>query len=126
MPTSSASTAVSRWEDPLQPRQCWRCSRRRPHNASGPCRRCRASLHPPRTSRFFPVQVLREGVIAGQPFAIAQHVTSRAFASAGVRDWTGGQLSFGTPCRTCGRQITLGQPCAITAGGTYCHAACHD
>jgi hypothetical protein len=39
-------------------------------------------------------------VIAEQPFAIARHVTSRAFAGAGVGDWTGGQLSFGTLCRT--------------------------
>jgi hypothetical protein len=60
------------------------------HNASGPCRRCRASLHPPGRSCFFPVEVLREEVITGQPFAIAQHVTSgslpaRAFATGLAR-----------------------------------------
>jgi hypothetical protein len=68
---------------------------------------------------------VRELVIAGQAFAIAQYVTGGRVAPAGVQDWTG-KLGRGTPCRLCGRTIPLGQRCYVTPNGTSCDPTCED
>jgi hypothetical protein len=112
------------WEDPSGPRECWQCGRRRAANSRySACRRCGAARHPPAARRFYAVEVVRELVVGGETFAIAEYVTGGRVALAGVQDWTG-KLGRGTPCRLCGSTIPLGQRCYVTQRGTSCDPTC--
>jgi hypothetical protein len=112
------------WEDPPAPRACWQCGRRRAPNARyAACRGCGADRHPPGVRRFYTVRIVRELVVGGETFAIAEYVTGGQVAPAGVQDSTG-KLGRGTPCHLCGRTIPLGERCYVTERGTSCDPSC--